>query len=501
MSSSQSDRFEETIRPIARPRKEADLAAAATPPEASPNNVVRIVAISLVLLVGVVGVFFVLPGTDEGSAPPQRPANADSVPAAESAPTLSEAERRRLDAESQRDLAALLTQQDRLRSRGAESWAAQRWREYLALARAGDDAYLADDVVIAAESYARALELGADLLGESEQLFDQFVAEGFAAIEAADWMTASERFAAALSIDAGNVRAQEGQARARSLPDVLAMMAEAADADARGDLPRAIELYRSALRTDPQWSPARAALADATGRLAQYQFDLKLDEAYGALSESRFQDALEAFEAALAMRPDSQAARDGRFQAEEGMRLGQIRLARVRALAFERRELWAEAIAQYEAALETDATLEYAIEGLERSRARRDLELKVLNLLDNPRLLFDDSVLADARSLREQMAAVEPRGARIDDQLAQLDRLLEAATREYPIALVSDGLTSITIYRLGTIGTFVETQVNLRPGTYTAIGSRNGFRDVRKSFTVLPGRDPGPIQIVCEEPI
>jgi hypothetical protein len=279
------------------------------------------------------------------------------------------------------------------------------------------------------------------------------------------------------------------------------MMAEAADADARGDLPRAIELYRSALRTDPQWSPARAALADATGRLAQYQFDLKLDEAYGALSESRFQDALEAFEAALAMRPDSQAARDGRFQAEEGMRLGQIRLARVRALAFERRELWAEAIAQYEAALETDATLEYAIEGLERSRARRDLELKVLNLLDNPRLLFDDSVLADARSLREQMAAVEPRGARIDDQLAQLDRLLEAATREYPIALVSDGLTSITIYRLGTIGTFVETQVNLRPGTYTAIGSRNGFRDVRKSFTVLPGRDPGPIQIVCEEPI
>ena len=106
------------------------------------------------------------------------------------------------------------------------------------------------------------------------------------------------------------------------------------------------------------------------------------------MADSRFQDALDAFDAALAMRPDSQVAQDGRFQAQEGLRLGQIQLARVRALAFEARELWLQAIAQYEAALATDSTLEYANEGLERSRARRDLELKILNLLENPRLQY-----------------------------------------------------------------------------------------------------------------
>jgi hypothetical protein len=33
------------------------------------------------------------------------------------------------------------------------------------------------------------------------------------------------------------------------------------------------------------------------------------------------------------------------------------------------------------------------------------------------------------------------------------------------------------------------------------VGSRNGYRDVRKSFTVLPGRDAGPIEVICMEPI
>lgn len=500
MSSSQSDRSEETIRPIARPRTAQDSSVAA-PPAARPSSKSPLVfATAAVLLLGVVVVFFILPEDAEQTPSVVDPVS-EPVVVEEAAPALSEEDRRRLDAQAQRDLAALLTQQDLLRTRGGEDWGGEDWQRYSELAIAGDDAYLADDVVTSAQSYAQALTLGNELIERSEQLFDQFVDEGFAALDAADWMTARERFAAALSIKPDDARARSGGGRSRSLPDVLDLMRDAAQADDDGDLPGAIELYREALAIDEQWTPARDALNSASARLAQYRFDQQLDEAYAALAASRFQDALDGFDAALAMRPNSQAAKDGRFQAEEGLRLGQINLARVRALAFERRELWDDAIAQYEAALATDATLEYAIEGLERSRARRDLELKLLNLLDNPRLLFEDSVLSDARTLRVEAAAVEPRGARIDDQLAQLDNLIAAATREYPIAIVSDGLTNITLFRIGALGAFMSTEINLRPGNYTAVGSRNGFRDVRTSFTVLPGADPGPIEIICREPI
>jgi len=500
MSSEQSEQYTQTIRPIARPRRAA--ADASADAHQANSAKLRNAVIAGVLLAGLAGVFFVLPSGPDDSSTDVAGGDATLAAAVTPAvPALSDEERRRLDAQAQRDLAALLTQQDRLRARGAEQWGGADWERYKALAIAGDDAYLAEDVALSAQSYAQALELGEQLLGESARLFDSFTDAGFAALDAADSMTARQQFASALAIEPDDARALAGSARAQSLPEVLEKMDAAHRADAAGELPVAIEHYRAALRIDPEWSPARSALNDAVGRLEQYEFDRKLDAAYSALSESRFEDAIEAFDEALAMRSDSAAARDGRFQAEEGLRLGQIALARVRALAFERRELWNDAIAQYEAALETDPTLEYAIEGLERSRARRDIEVKVLNLLDNPRLLFDDAVLADAFVLRDEVAAVEPRGERIDEQLARLDRLLEAATREYPVALVSDGLTEITVFRVGAIGTFVSTEVKLRPGTYTAVGSRNGYRDVRRSFTVLPGEVLEPIKIVCEEPI
>ena len=67
--------------------------------------------------------------------------------------------------------------------------------------------------------------------------------------------------------------------------------------------------------------------------------------------------------------------------------------------------------------------------------------------------------------------------------------------------LVSDNQTSVTIYKVGVLGNFANTAVELRPGTYVAVGSRPGFRDVRHEFRVAPEIDMQPVVIRCEEPI
>jgi hypothetical protein len=51
------------------------------------------------------------------------------------------------------------------------------------------------------------------------------------------------------------------------------------------------------------------------------------------------------------------------------------------------------------------------------------------------------------------------------------------------------------------LGAFASRDVELRPGTYTVIGSRDGYRDVRQTFTVRPGGNLAPITVVCVEPI
>jgi hypothetical protein len=59
----------------------------------------------------------------------------------------------------------------------------------------------------------------------------------------------------------------------------------------------------------------------------------------------------------------------------------------------------------------------------------------------------------------------------------------------------------VVIYHVGRLGTFEEKQLKLRPGIYTVVGSRSGFRDVRQKFKVDANNQHISIFIHCEEPI
>jgi hypothetical protein len=189
------------------------------------------------------------------------------------------------------------------------------------------------------------------------------------------------------------------------------------------------------------------------------------------------------------------------MQAEQGAKLDQIALTEARALAFERRELWNEAIDLYRSVLESDDTLLFAQSGLERAQARAGLDAKLSNLLENPALLLTDSVLADARKLLESAAAEIPQGPRLEAQRAELGKLITLASQPIAVRLTSDQLTSVTLYRIGSLGAFASRDLELRPGTYTVVGSRDGYRDVRHTFTVRPGATLPPINVICVEPI
>jgi hypothetical protein len=65
--------------------------------------------------------------------------------------------------------------------------------------------------------------------------------------------------------------------------------------------------------------------------------------------------------------------------------------------------------------------------------------------------------------------------------------------------LESDGVTVVSVQRVGSFGAFTRREVSLKPGRYVAIGSRPGFRDVRREFTVTPGDSMLVIAVRCTE--
>ena len=224
-----------------------------------------------------------------------------------------------------------------------------------------------------------------------------------------------------------------------------------------------------------------------------------MSEGLSALATENYDDAYDLFGEVLLIRPDSVDARDAQTQAQQGQKLDEIARVEARALGFETRELWDTAIQLYRGLLETEESLAFAQTGLERSMLRADLDAKLVNLIDNPTLLFDDRVLTDAGALLDDARQVQDAGGRLTQQIADLDQLIVLASTPLTITFQSDELTSVTIYRVGSFGTFAAKEVELRPGNYRAQGSRNGYRDVLVDFVVRPGRQPAAIDVRCAD--
>lgn len=457
-----------------------------------------------VLLAAVVGVFTVLPrlvGQNAREGAPAQSAPPSAAPQKPASPELTEQQRAELADRTESVLAELLTQQQRLKEMSVESWGGEEWTRYSQQSKQGDDAYLAKSYQEAIAAYGKALDTGKSLLSRSSEITSRALDAGQQALAVGNAGLAKQQFDLVLGVEPGNAAAKAGRARAEKLPRVLDLVRQGDELRKGDQLEEAAKAYADAVALDGEWKPAAAALADLRREIADREFETLMSKGFAALSAKDYAGAQRQFKAALGMRPKSTEARDGLVQARQGRTLDEIALARARALAFERRELWDRAIEQYESALAEDDSLDFAKTGLERARERAALDAKLTNLIKNPSLLFGDDVLAGARDLLEQARAIADPGDRLQGQVGRLEALITAATTPVSVELKSDAQTEVTVYRVGHLGTFSDKQVQLRPGRYTAVGSRDGYRDVRKTFTVLPGRESEPVSVICFEPI
>ncbi len=500
---------EEAIAPVRPSFGTAGGGAAETFPSGEPDEggpgIGRplLAAASVLLAAVVIGVFILLPRWVQQDTPQPAPQAAapKQAPAAPPKPELTPQQKKQLADQTESLLAKLLTQQQRLKEMSVQSWGGDDYKRYTSASKAGDDAYLAMAYQDAIAAYGKALDVGKALIARSDEITQQALDAGRQALAVGNATLAARQFALVLAVDSSNAAAKAGQARAQKLPDVLALMRKGDALRERSRLADAADAYAKAAALDPQWKPAKDALAAVRQRMADEKFEGLMSKGFSTLGAKDYATAEQQFKAALAMRPQSADAQDGLVQARQGLQLDKISLSRVRALAFERRELWDRAIEQYQAALAEDPSLDFAKKGLAHAQARADLDAKLENLIKHPRLLFGNDVLAAARGLLEQARGIDAPGGRLKGQISALEGLIAQATTPVTVELTSDQQTEVTVYRVGRLGTFGAKALQLRPGQYVAVGSRDGYRDVRKTFTVLPGHAPDPIAVVCTEQI
>ncbi len=391
--------------------------------------------------------------------------------------------------------------QARLEEKLVSRWAPKEHADAKASAADGDQALRKESYAEAEAFYREATGALQKLAARTDDVLAESLVRGEQALTSGKGHVARQAFEVALAIDPENQEAVKGMARARTIDDVFALIASGETHEAVGRLAFAHADFAAAREMDTQSLRASEGLQRVRRRMIEERFQETMAEAFSALERREHTRALEAFRAAEAIRPNSHAVADGIAQASEGIRLSRLETLRKKATRLESKERWAEAAAQYQTALAIEPSLVFAQEGNARALERASIMAKLEYYVDNPDLLKSQRVRETALSFLGKAGAIEPKGPELRRRVSALREQVLLATRPLSLELRSDGATEVVVYRLGSLGQFTSRNISLRPGTYTIVGSRPGYKDVRREVTLAAGKPVPPIYVACEEPI
>jgi len=404
-------------------------------------------------------------------------------------------------AETEVVLGGLLTKMKTLEERAVQRWGGLRFRQAQAVYAEGDDAYLARDYSLATQKYEQATKIVEPLLEEVDKVFSRTLSDAQAALENADTIEALRLFELAVAISPGSSVAQSGFVRAKNLGEVLSLTDRGLAYENELELDAARQSFEQAVGLDPEWQPAQVGLARVLETIKQMDFDSRMTEGLIAVEEGDYPAARAAFRMAQTLMPDSPEPADGLMQVDQGLRLDRIVVLERQAASEEQSEQWEVAVETYTRILEIDANLAFAQQGLSRATEMSALHARLEGYIEKPDSLSAPSTMGKATSLVVDITRMPSIGPRLANQRDQLSRLLKRAATPLTVELVSDNATDVSIYKIGKLGSFHSREIKLRPGTYVAVGSRAGYRDVRLEFRVSPELESGPVVVRCEETI
>jgi tetratricopeptide (TPR) repeat protein len=327
------------------------------------------------------------------------------------------------------------------------------------------------------------------------------LAAGATALQTGTAEDARAQYELALKIDPQNAAAKRGVERAAARDEVRRLLAEGALQEQDGNRNAAEQSYRAALKLDADVSEARAGIARLQSAAVAGAFSAAVAEGLAALARHDPTSAQAAFKRADAIRPGAPEVRDGLAQAQRALGDESIGEHLVAAQAAERQERWSDALAEFRKVLAVDANVLAAQQGVERTEPRAMLDAELRSYTNRPERLFTPEVRSAARNTVGRAQAYAERGPILEQQITTVSSLIGAAEQPVRLALQSDSVTEVTIYRVGKLGAFERREMDLLPGKYTVVGTRAGFRDVRRDVTILPGQAPAPVVIRCEDPI
>ena len=398
-------------------------------------------------------------------------------------------------------LSEMLSKMDDLKSSGVQLWAEEQWLRIRDLQSQGDDAYLNRVYDIAAKSYREAMQLLTDLEISIPETLEGALLLGQKSILQGDKNLAIANFETALAIDGGNELARKGLDRALKLATVNEYTQLGESLSEQRQWSESIGAFEKALVIDPEWLQAQQGLSKAILENDKEQFQSSLSKGYALMKEEKFDEAEAAFQKSLEIDPESKAGQQAIEELEIQRRTTLTKSLKYKGLIAEVNEEWDDANSYYETILNFDSNIGEVKDSLMRVNSRIRLINQMISFIAQAENLNDEKLFNQAQQVLIQAQSIMNKGPKMTQKISELEQTLKIASTPVEVTLISDFKTDVVLYKTGKFGLFEQKIILLKPGVYTAKGTRIGYRDTTLRFKVTPENLDQRFIIICRDRI
>lgn len=403
--------------------------------------------------------------------------------------------------EAQEILADVLAKQKSLENKKVLLWAEEAFNQAISNAQSGDLFYRSQEFSQAMESYQLTLKQLQEIEDNIPQIFKTHLKNGQQALTENDAITAKKHLQIALYLTPENEQAKLAFDRTLVLKQVLALIEQGMILIDEQQLESSRTILNQASTLDAHSPLVIEQLKRVNKAIKDRDYALAMSQGYKNLNNKHYQQAISDFTAAQKISPAASDPKRAIQQSKNEALKAAITRHIHKAQQSEQLESWQPALLSYKQALELDKTLISAKVGMLRSSARAELDQNLQLILKKPERLANENVYAKAKLVYANAIQIKNKGKKLQQQTIDVKYLLARIKLPVSLRIKSDNRTQITLYRVGELGHFLAKELTLKPGEYTIQGSRNGYRDVRQEFTLMPGHQLKTIVIQCSEKV
>ncbi len=406
-----------------------------------------------------------------------------------------------LKLQSEELLLQVIDKQESLQLQAVTKWAEPEFKHCLNSGREGDEYFRQKNYQQAVLKYQETINLLDKLEQKIAPTLLKHLEQGELALTQAEKSTAILHFEMALAIDKNNQQASIGLQRSETIIELFALLKRGGNIEAANRLEDALHIYQQAKNLDDYSTEAKSAYDRVNARLNDQKFNQLIFTAQNYLKSKQYGNAKDYFLQAEQLQPKSTKPKQGLIEVAQAIRQDKITALRSDALHFESVEEWDYAAKSYQQILNLSPNSNFATDGLHNTQIRFAYLNKLDTYIKEESRLSTKQVADEAKKLLSEIALLENPGDKIKHRVDKLEYLLIQANLPISITLKSDNLTDIVVFKVAKFGKFENKHLKLKPGKYTLVGSRPGYRDIRKVLLVTADMQEKVFSVQCEEQI